>query len=70
MGRLRKLGMKLAFDRIREIDTAERFFGVQQQLGEAARKVDVPRVWFDDNWGDRESTPRSNGGPTPAEEPL
>lgn len=38
---------------IKEIDSAEKFFGVQDSLGEAAKKARVPRIWFDDIWGMR-----------------
>ena len=51
---LSSLGCPLPFKAIREIDTAEKFYGVQDLLSEAATKVGVPRVWFDDNWGDRQ----------------
>jgi hypothetical protein len=52
--RLERLGECLPFDRIRQIDTPRKFYGVQERLGEAAAAVGVPRVWFDDNWGDRQ----------------
>ena len=52
--RLRHLGCPLPFKAIKEIDTTEKFYDVQELLGEAAAKVGVPRVWFDDNWGDRQ----------------
>ena len=52
--RLQKLDVTLAFDRIKEIDTAEKFFWIQEQLEIAAKKTGVPKVWFDDNWGDRQ----------------
>jgi hypothetical protein len=48
------LKMRLPFKRIREIDTAKKFYDVQTALGAAAREAGVPRVWFDDNWSDRE----------------
>jgi hypothetical protein len=54
MERLRALKMRLPFKRIREIDTAKKFYDVQTALGAAAREAGVPRVWFDDNWSDRE----------------
>jgi hypothetical protein len=54
MGRLRDLGIRLPFKRIREIDSARKFYDVQDALGAAAGQVGVPRVWFDDNWGDRD----------------
>jgi hypothetical protein len=52
--RLHKLGVRLPFSLIREIDTAEKFYKVQDLLGRAAASVGVPRVWFDDNWAARE----------------
>lgn len=54
MKRLRDLGQRLPFRRIKDIDTAKKFYDVQDALGEAARKAGAPRVWFDDNWGDRD----------------
>lgn len=53
MKRLRRLGADPGFSLIKDIDTREKFYGVQDALGEAARKVGVPRVWFDDNWAYR-----------------
>lgn len=50
MGRLQKLGVRLEFTRIKEIDTRDKFYRVQNLLGQAAHAVGVPRVWFDDNW--------------------
>jgi hypothetical protein len=52
--RLRGLRFDPGFKRIKDIDTAEKFYGVQGVLGAVAKKVGVPRVWFDDNWGDRQ----------------
>jgi len=51
--KLCKLGEKLYFDKIKEIDTREKFYEIQNRLGRAASEFDVPRVWFDDNWGNR-----------------
>ena len=53
--RLRELGVRLPFRAIKEIDTARRFFAVQDTLAEAAKAAGVPRIWFDDNWGDRQA---------------
>src|SRR5262249_48079444 len=44
--RLRKLGVNLPFRRIREIDSAEKFYEVQDALEAAASHIRVPRVWF------------------------
>lgn len=52
--RLAKLGVKLPFRKIREIDSSEKFYEVQDLLQNAAAKVGVPRVWFDDNWADHQ----------------
>ena len=52
--RLRKLGVKLPFKNIKEIRTSEMFYWIQDILGEAAKEAGAPRVWFDDNWGDRQ----------------
>jgi hypothetical protein len=51
--RLRKLGYAPPFRSIKEIDSSGKFYDVQNALGEAARSIGVPRVWFDDNWGQR-----------------
>lgn len=45
------------FERIKEIDTPRKFYGVQELLGRVAKQLDVPRVWFDDGWGDRGGDP-------------
>lgn len=50
---LKRLDVNLPFSKIKEIDTQEKFYDVQSQLGRPASKVDVPRIWFDDIWGDR-----------------
>ena len=52
--RLRELGVELPFASIKEIDTRQKYYGVQEILNDAAVRVGVPRVWFDDNWGDRQ----------------
>lgn len=54
IGRLRKLGNRLPFDKIKDIDTRRKFYAVQETLAQAAAQCGVPRVWFDDNWGDRQ----------------
>ncbi len=51
--RLRRLGLRLPFATIREIDSKEKFLIVQSALAEAAKTAQVPRVWFDDNWAER-----------------
>ena len=54
IGRLRTLGIRQSFSKIKEIDTREKFYGVQDALAIAAHPFGIPRVWFDDNWGDRQ----------------
>lgn len=52
---LKRLGHRpREFKRIKEIDTAKKFYEVQKLLGDAAMTTKTPRVWFDDGWGDRE----------------
>ena len=54
INRLWKLHGPLPFWQIKGIDTPDKFYLVQDLLGQAAAKVGVSRVWFDDNWGDRQ----------------
>jgi hypothetical protein len=51
--RLRRVGVSLPFDRINQVDSAQKFYYVQEALERAALECGIPRVWFDDNWGDR-----------------
>jgi hypothetical protein len=52
--RLRKLDCQTKLKAIKDIDSAEKFYGVQNILTKAAAEVGVPRIWFDDNWADRQ----------------
>jgi hypothetical protein len=52
--RLRHLGYNPGVSNIKSIDTKRKFYKIQNDLGIAAKKVNVPRVWFDDNWGARQ----------------
>jgi len=54
MDRLRALGVPLPFKLIKDIDTRAKFYFLQNSLEVVARAHEVPRVWFDDNWGDRQ----------------
>ena len=54
IGRLKELGFRQPFTKIKEIDTRDKFYGVQEALAAAALAHNIPRVWFDDNWGDRQ----------------
>ena len=53
LDQLRAAGVRPGVSRIREIDTREKFLALQDVL-QAAATVGVPRVWFDDVWGDRD----------------
>lgn len=52
MKKMRKLGIKLPFNKIKEINTKQQFMQVQQILGDAAAEAQVPRIWFDYIWGE------------------
>ena len=54
MKRLRELGERPGISQISGIDSPQRFWRIQDLLGAAAAAAGVPRVWFDDNWGDRD----------------
>lgn len=54
INRLVKLGYDPGVSNIKSIDTKQKFFKIQDDLRFAAKKVGIPRVWFDDNWGDRQ----------------
>lgn len=60
--RLRELGATSGVYQISGIESPQRFWRIQDLLGAAAAKVGVPRVWFDDNWGDRDRRPDQMGG--------
>jgi hypothetical protein len=49
--RLKEVGVKPKFDFINQIDSAEKFYFVQDALTKSAISTGVPRVWFDDVWG-------------------
>lgn len=52
--RLQCLGCHPAVRSIKEIDSKKKFMEIQNLLADAAYQAGVPRVWFDDNWGDRQ----------------
>ena len=52
--RLVSLGYDPEVSNIKSIDTKRKFYKIQTDLGVAAKKVNASRVWFDDNWGDRQ----------------
>jgi len=59
IGRLRKLGEPLSYKkikRIKDINSREKFYDVQNRLKQAADKVRVPRIWFDDNFADQQQS--------------
>lgn len=53
MQRLTCLGYELPFAKIREIDSAAKFYGVQELLKRAATAAGVASIHFDDVWGTR-----------------
>lgn len=53
IGRLRRLGVPVSFKRIKDIDTPNKFYYVQELLQQASDKAGVPAIWFDDNWAQR-----------------
>jgi hypothetical protein len=53
INRLEDLGVNLGYTNIKQIDTAEKFYSVQELLGQYASETDIPRVWFDDIWSER-----------------
>jgi len=58
--KLRAVGVDPGVDLIKDLDE-QRFWAIQGRLGDAARVVGVPRVWFDDVWSDRGPAPGSPG---------
>lgn len=52
MDKMRNLGFKLPFSKIKDIHTKQQFMRVKKILGDAAAKVQVPRIWFDYIWGE------------------
>jgi hypothetical protein len=50
LNRLQQLGHPNGIHAIKDIATARDFYSIQDDLGEAAAKVGVPRIWFDDVW--------------------
>ena len=51
--RLHKLKCRFGFSGIKNIETRDDFYLLQNTLEDAAKKARVPRVWFDDNWASR-----------------
>lgn len=47
---MRRLGVPLGVAQIKEIDTREKYWAIQDRLEEAATAAKVARVWFDDVW--------------------
>ena len=50
LGHLKSRGLTDCVSAIKQIDSQARFGAIQDALGEAAARVRVPRVWFDDLW--------------------
>jgi hypothetical protein len=55
MDHCRRVGLDPGVRRIKDIDTPTKFFRLQELLTAPAERAGVPRVWFDDAWGDRPS---------------
>lgn len=54
MDALKRCGLNLEFKKIKDIDEGKKFYHIQNVLGQAAEQEGVPRIWFDDNWVNRE----------------
>jgi len=50
LDRIRELGVDPGVARIREIDSREKYWAIQDRLEAVAARIGVPRVWFDDVW--------------------
>jgi hypothetical protein len=51
--KLRELVYAPPFRQIKGIDSSKKFYDLQDALGKASSQVGVPRIWFDDIWGER-----------------
>lgn len=51
--RLKQVGADVGIERIYQVDSKRLYWSIQDRLEAAACEVGVPRVWFDDVWGDR-----------------
>ena len=54
MNALERCGVDLPFKKIKDINKPKKFYDIQKILGREAKKIKVPRIWFDDNWADRQ----------------
>lgn len=54
INKLSRLRCRPIFKSIKEIADSKVFYAVQEQLRKAADEIEVPLVWFDDNWSVRE----------------
>jgi len=52
LSQLRKLVGERFPTQLKDVDTEEKFYKIQDVLGEAAKEIEVPRVWFDDIWAE------------------
>ena len=52
MKHLRACGVRITPQRIKEIDSEEQFRAIQTLFAEAARRAHVPKILFDDVWGE------------------
>jgi len=55
VARLRRLNAAPPFSKLKDITTRKMFYDVQETLTNYSAPLNVPRVWFDDNWGDRQT---------------
>lgn len=63
--RLKELGWNGTVNKIKDVAAREDFYGLQETLGRAAREAGVPRVWFDDVWGEGASAVRQGRSTEP-----
>ncbi len=66
LNRLSQLGYPNGIHAIKHLDSARVFYRIQDDLSEAAARVGVPRIWFDDVWAGYETGVALDGGCLPA----
>ena len=52
--KVKRAGVEIPYQRIKDVATARDFYSLQEILGDAARRERVPRIWFDDVWAVRD----------------
>ena len=64
LDRMTELGAPMGIGRIKEIDTGEKYWALQDRLQKAAEAAQVPRVWFGDVWAtNRAESQHAPAGP-------